>query len=66
MSLTILNVLENSYYNIKHGRSSQLGAGVHQLKNAITLLSAGKSVDDDFDDEELHDAERGKVWRDES
>ena len=65
MSLTILEVLENAHYNITHGRSGQLGAGVHQLKNVITLLGAGKKANGDFNDEDLHDAEKGKVWDDE-
>ena len=54
MSLTILEVLECAEYNLSNQKiPMQKDMGLRQLRNAIKLLSDGKTPKDDFNEEDL-------------
>ena len=51
MSVTIMEALMNAKYNLIEGRIPwQIQMGKKQLKNAVTMLEKGYSLEDNLDD----------------
>lgn len=54
MSLTIHEVLENADYNLQNAKfQTQIDLAREQLHNALQLLDKGKTLEDDFREEDL-------------